>query len=342
METAFYSEIKCQPAALRATLAAYEKNDFALIKEAIALISRAPALVMSGMGTSYNVCLCALKGLAGIQRVNAVQSYQLLQNDCAEIRDGDLLLLISQSGESAEIVELCSRRRGKNRIICITNDVHSSLAKAASLVLPLYCIEEKSITNCTFTASLAVLQLLCACAQGSSLHALASELLKASDEAESFLSSESEIFALADSFAGIDRVHFIGRSGLEMSLAEQAALTFKEGANINAACFSAGSFRHGPMELCGEKHTAILFVSDNESADALGRLARLMRANGSNVIFISNKPFDERGLRIQAGSPEAFAAVAAIIVEMLIVRSAQQRGKEAGVFTIAKKICKEI
>lgn len=36
METAFYSEIKCQPAALRATLAAYEKNDFALIKEAIA------------------------------------------------------------------------------------------------------------------------------------------------------------------------------------------------------------------------------------------------------------------------------------------------------------------
>lgn len=157
-----------------------------------------------------------------------------------------------------------------------------------------------------------------------------------------FLSSESEIFALADSFAGIDRVHFIGRSGLEMSLAEQAALTFKEGANINAACFSAGSFRHGPMELCGEKHTAILFVSDNESADALGRLARLMRANGSNVIFISNKPFDGRGLRIQAGSPEAFAAVAAIIVEMLIVRSAQQRGKEAGVFTIAKKICKEI
>lgn len=102
METAFYSEIKCQPAALRATLAAYEKNDFALIKEAIAPYSRAPALVMSGMGTSYNVCLCALKGLAGIQRVNAVQSYQLLQNDCAEIRDGDLLLLISQSGESAE------------------------------------------------------------------------------------------------------------------------------------------------------------------------------------------------------------------------------------------------
>lgn len=45
METAFYSEIKCQPAALRATLAAYEKNDFALIKEAIALIlGRLPLL----------------------------------------------------------------------------------------------------------------------------------------------------------------------------------------------------------------------------------------------------------------------------------------------------------
>ena len=342
METAFYSEIKQQPAALRTTLAAYAENDFDLIKQAIRLIASAPALVMSGMGTSYNVCLCALKGLSNIQRVNAVPSYQLLQDDLAGIKEEDMLLLISQSGESAEIIEICKRLDGKNPIIAITNDLNSSLAKAACLVLPLYCGEEKSITNSTFTATLAILQLMCACAEGKDLDALKAELIEASYEAERFLSNEEKVFALADSLDGIDRLHFIGRSGLEMSIVEQAALTFKEGANINAHSFSVGAFRHGPMELCGKDHVAVLYVSDTESAEAAQRLAERMRANGSHVISISNKAFDGEGLFIEAQSPEAFAAVAAIINEMLIVRAADRRGKEAGIFTIAGKICKEL
>lgn len=342
METAFYSEIKNQPAALRQTLSAYAENDFAFVKEAVRLIAEAPALVMSGMGTSYNVCLCALKALNKIQRVYALPSYQLLQENCAGIKDGDLLLFISQSGESAEIVELCRLRCGKNPIIAITNDLNSSLAKAAELVLPLYCAEEKSITNCTFTASLAVLQMLCACAEGKSLDSLKRELTEASFEAECFLAAESDVFALADTLDNVDRLHFIGRSGLEMSLVEQAALTFKEGANINAHSFSAGAFRHGPMELCGEDHAAVLYVSDDESADALGRLAERMRSNGSHVISISNRDFEGCGLHIKAQSPEGFAAVVAVINEMLIVRAADRRGKEAGIFTIAGKICKEL
>lgn len=342
METAFYSEIKRQPEALRKTLAAYAENDFSLIRKAAELILSAPALVMSGMGTSYNVCLCALKALGKQVRVNALQSYQALQDDCAGIRDGDLLLLISQSGESGEIVELCKKREGKNPIISITNDLNSSLAKASELVLPLYCAEEKSITNCTFTASLAVLQLLCACISGASPDVLSAELEKASREAERFLEDEEKVFAVADSLSGFDRVHFIGRSGLEMSLAEQAALTFKEGADINAQSFNAGSFRHGPMELCREDHAAVVYISDADSAASLSQLLLRMRAHGSKLIIFSNQQTDAASFTIEAQSPEGFAAVAAVINEMLIVRAADNRGKEAGVFTIAGKICTEI
>ena len=342
METAFYSEIKRQPEALRKTLAAYAENNFLLITQAAEMITAAPALVMSGMGTSYNVCLCALKTLGKAVRVNALQSYQALQDDCAGIREGDLLLFISQSGESGEVVELCKRCAGKNTIISITNDLNSTLAKASALVLPLYCAEEKSITNCTFTATLAVLQLLCACVDGTSLDALTTELEKASYEAERFLAKEENVFAVADSLTGFDRVHFIGRSGLEMSLAEQAALTFKEGADINAQSFNAGSFRHGPMELCREDHAAIIYISDAESASSLSQLSARMLAHGSKLIIFSNQAVDNVSFAIEAKSPESFATVAAVINEMLIVRAADNRGKEAGVFTIAGKICKEI
>ncbi|MDO4846019.1 MAG: SIS domain-containing protein [Oscillospiraceae bacterium] len=338
----FYSEIKRQPAALRKCLAAYAENNFYLIRKAAEMIAAAPAVVMTGMGTSYHTGLCALKGIAKARRVFAVQAYQLLQDECAGICDDDLLLLISQSGESGEIKELCRRRKGKNTIIGITNHMESGLANAANLVLPLYSPVEKTITNSTFTATMAVLQMLSAWVNGISPTVVAEELEKASFEAERFLASEEKVFALADRVDAQNHIHFLGRSSLEMSLAKQASLIFQEGARINAHSFSVGSFRHGPIELCGKNHAAFMYISDEESCRAMKKLSDCMRMNGSQVIPISNRAITGEAIAVQAESPEGFAVVAAILTEMLLVRFAQNNGKEAGIFTIAEKVCREI
>lgn len=342
MNTAFYSEIKAQPEALLQTIDAYAADGYRLLHQAAEMIKAAPAVMMSGMGTSYNVCLSVQGELGKAGRVSAVQSYQLLQDGLAGLRNGDLLILISQSGESGEIVELCRRCKGKNKIIGISNNMCSTLAGGADLVLPLYSAEEKSITNSTFTASLAVLALLCACVNGDCVDRCAQRLRAGAGEAQRALISEKQVFDAADAFGLADRVHFIGRSGMEMALAEQAALIFKEGADCNAQCFNVGAFRHGPIELCGKGHVGVLYAADSESAEVMAALGARMRQNGSHTLTITNCPAEGGSLRVNCGSAEGFAAAAAVITEMLTVRAARNRGKEAGVFRISGKICREI
>lgn len=342
MNTAFYSEIKAQPKALLKTIDAYAANEYRLVRRAADMIKAAPAVVMSGMGTSHHVCLSALGELGRRARVCAVQSYQLLQDDLAGLRDGDLLILVSQSGESGEIVELCRRCKGKNRIIGICNDEESALAGASDLVLPLYSAEEKSITNSTFTASLAVLALLCACVSGDCADECARRLREGAGEAQKALAQEKKVFDAADAFGLADRVHFIGRSGLEMALAEQAALIFKEGADCNAQCFNVGAFRHGPIELCGEGHIGVLYACGEESAEVMAALGARMRQNGSCTLTITDCPAEGGSLTVNSGSAESYAIAAAVITEMLLARAACNRGREAGVFRISGKICREI
>lgn len=341
MDTAFYSEIKAQPQSMRRVVTAYQAEGYRAIRDAADIIRQSGAVVMTGMGTSYNVCLSALAELGGAVRVNAVQTYQLLQTDCAGLREGDTLIIISQSGESGEAVRLCRQREGKNRIIGITNDAASSLAAASELLLPLYCDVERSITNCTFTASLAVLGLLCAAVRGSDLDKAAADILDGSDLASGLLRRESAVFDLADSMGRSDRIFFIGRSGMELALARQSALTFQEGADCNANCFDVGSFRHGPMELCGPGLFAVFYASDEYSLRVMGELAHTVSAHGGVPITVSAGPALEQGVVVGSDSALAYAMAAALISEMLLVRAAQNRGKEAGIFNISGKICRE-
>ena len=278
MNTQFYSEVKKQPQSIRRTLEQYRKDGYSTLRHAAEIIRSAQAVVMSGMGTSYNVCLSALESFNRKVRVNAIQSYQLLNTGYAGVQDEDVLILISQSGESGEISRICRERKDKNSIIAVTNDIYSSLASSATVVLPLFCKEEKSITNCTFTATLAVLAMLSAAVNGDDVEDVARRLEYGSRIAETFLVDEHTIFSTADILGSSDRVHFIGRNGVEMTLAEQAALIFKEAADCNAQCFNVGSFRHGPMELCGQNH-CFSHASDDVSMTVMQEL----RENGKTV-----------------------------------------------------------
>lgn len=342
MNTLFYEEVKGQAAAFSSSLRQMGEDGCAAIRTAARMIRDCRALVLSGMGTSMNVTSCVLEALSDVTRVNAIQSYQLLQTNLAGIRPGDLVFLISQSGESGEIVELCRRLKGRCPLLAMTNDTESFLAKSADCVLPLFSPKENSITNSTFTASLAVLKLLAAAVRGEDLEALSARMQGSCAEAERILREEGRVFALADSIAKYDRIHFIGRSGDEMALADQASLIFKEGAFCNAQSFNAGAFRHGPIEVCGGEHLAVLFVTDETSRETMEKLGGILSRNGSRVLYLTSRPLTGEQFQIAAESPEEFMLPAAVLLEMLVARIAENKGREAGVFHIGGKICREM
>jgi glutamine---fructose-6-phosphate transaminase (isomerizing) len=154
----FIAEIAGQPDALRRAAAGLAGHAGALA----ALAARPPgALVFGGMGSSYDACYPAVTALAraGVA-ASMVDTAELLHFRLPALRGGDELILVSQSGESAETVGVARalRERGDApRIVAVTNEPASSLATLADHTLGTNAGEETGPSTMTFAAALVVL-----------------------------------------------------------------------------------------------------------------------------------------------------------------------------------------
>ena len=123
--------------------------------------ARGGALVFAGMGSSYDACYPAVTALAreGVA-ASMVDTAELLHFRLPMLHTGDDLVLVSQSGESAETVGVARelRRRGDApTMIAVTNEPASSLAALADHTLGTGAGEETGPSTMTFAAALVVL-----------------------------------------------------------------------------------------------------------------------------------------------------------------------------------------
>ena len=110
------------------------------------------------MGSSYDACYPAIVELAraGVPAVQ-VDAAELLHFRSAILRPGTTLLVVSQSGESAETVRLVRdlvARPGRGRLIGVTNGPGNTLAALADVALDTRAGEETGPSTMTFAASL--------------------------------------------------------------------------------------------------------------------------------------------------------------------------------------------
>jgi len=155
----FIAEISGQPQALqRAGNGAIEQ---AQALDAAAAPARRGRIVLSGMGSSYDACYPAVTALAtsGVATL-MLDAAELLHFRLPIIRDEDLLVLVSQSGESAETVGVARALRAAARtptIACVTNGTGNTLTSLADVALDTRAGEETGPSTMTFVCALAVL-----------------------------------------------------------------------------------------------------------------------------------------------------------------------------------------
>jgi fructoselysine-6-P-deglycase FrlB-like protein len=337
----FLNEVSNQPDVLLNQLDLYEREHFCAILQAAELIEASNTVVFSGMGSSFYAPQCIMHTFTRHIRPIMVEASELLQNGCVSLKENDLLVLISQSGESAEIKQLCELCSRMYTIIAITNDESSTLAKSADVLLPLYAGEERSITSKTFTNTMAVLYMLSYSLERRSISELTDQLSQSVEHMNIMLHSRiDEINAVADALKPANAIHFIGRNGSEMTIANQSSLIFMEGAGCYARAFTTGGFRHGPIEMCSPEHRSILYVSSEKTAMHLYALARHMKQLGSKIAFVTNQdvvfPFS---ISIEGKTRIQFTIEAAMAMELILIRTAEQRNRIAGEFSITSKIC---
>lgn len=341
----FLDEVAEHGRVLRELVEFYRRDGNDLLAEVGRIASRRPrSFTFVGMGTSEFVPIVIRDYLGERCPVPIVLSEagELLHYGMGSIRDDDVIVAISQSGESIETRRVVEILRDHRRLVTATNNPQCTMARLSRLDLPMFAGEEASISNKTYTNSIAVMLLLSRALGGEEWTPVLADLEAAADEMDAFLTSRRpEIEDAAELLRDAGTVYFIAR-GPSFAAARQAALTFQEGCHVFTCALPGGSMRHGPFEIVGPGHYAAMFASDGHGGDLVRSMALEMAGLGSKVVLLTSREVPDHAnlvsILLKPGDPELFSLPCAVPQELLLDRMAGDRGWTAGVFQRGGKI----
>ena len=296
------------------------------IQQLVDNIKQAKNLYITGSGTSYNAAEIAkylMSKFAKI-KINTLISSELPFSP-NEIEPNSTLITISQSGESADVLEAVKIAKESNaKILSIVNLLNSSLSQQSSLAIGLNCGPEIGVAATkSFTSQLAILykitdQLCNGCVNP--------DWKKVSDAISQVLSNNLKIKELAKNLKEITDIYVLGR-GIHLPIAREAALKLKELSYIHAEGIPGGELKHGPLALMDSNvYVIIINPSDSTYNDTLNS-ANEIKARGAKIIGISDKKNDvyDHWIEIPSVDEALYPIVEIIPIQLLAYYSALEK-----------------
>jgi len=237
---------------------------------------------------------------------------------------GYLVVALSQSGATPEIVTVCERMRAAGaRAIAVTNDADSPLADAADGVLALDAGMERAVpATKTVTA-----EFLAVAAVASALGPVPftrDDLAALPDAVAAVLGDDGPARRLAARWATMDRL-FVATRGLLYGVALETALKIKETTGVLAEGYSAADLRHGPVAAVEARAPVLILDAGGPASADLTDLGMLARGRGASVAVCAPRP--EADLPLPAGASEAMSAITATVqAQQFALALARARG----------------
>ena len=296
------------------------------IQQFVDNIKQAKNLYITGSGTSYNAAEIAkylMSKFAKI-KINTLISSELPFSP-NEIEADSTLITISQSGESADVLEAVKIAKESNaKILSIVNLLNSSLSQQSSLAVGLNCGPEIGVAATkSFTSQLAILyritdQLCNGC--------INPDWKKVSDAISQVLSNNLKIKELAKNLKEITDIYVLGR-GIHLPIAREAALKLKELSYIHAEGIPGGELKHGPLALM-DSNVYVIIINPNDSTynDTLNS-ANEIKARGAKIIGISDKESNvyDYWIKIPTIDESLYPIIEIIPIQLLAYYSALEK-----------------
>ena len=212
------------------------------------------------------------------------------------MEDGGLMIVISQSGETADTLAALRHARGEGqKIAAVVNVPTSSMAREADLLLPTHAGPEIGVASTkAFTCQLAVLAAFAANlarAKGRLDEKAEKELVRYLAEAPAALNAalayDESIEGMAHLVAVARDVLYLGR-GPDYPLALEGALKLKEISYIHAEGYAAGEMKHGPIALIDDKVPVIVLAPSGPLFEKTVSNMQEVQARGGRVVLISD------------------------------------------------------
>ena len=271
------------------TILRSENND--QIQQFVNSIKQAKNLYITGSGTSYNAAEIAkylMSKFAKIKINTVISSEFPFSPD--DIEQDSTLITISQSGESADVLEAVRiAKKSRTNILSIVNHPNSSLSQESSLVIGLNCGPEIGVAATkSFTSQLATLYKITDKLCNGCINP---DWVNVSAVISQILSNHSRIKEIAKNLKEISDIYVLGR-GIHLSIAKEAALKLKELSYIHAEAIAGGELKHGPLALM-DSNVYVIIINPNDStySDTMNS-ANEIKARGAKIIGISDKESD--------------------------------------------------
>jgi len=351
MNSRYLNEIDEQPEALRRAIDNYAAAQPDLAHLAGAITSNQYSnIILTGMGISYHSCYPLWLTLS--QHANAAawwDASELVHYASHALTADTLLIVVSQSGESAELKRIIALENRPGMVVSITNGLENSVARWSDLLLSTNAGPETAVSTKTYVTGMAVLYLLGLQLLGGDLEAGKAKLHAVADYVGSFLDDwESRVQAATDFLGPCDALAFLAR-GPSMASAMAGALMSAEASRIFAAVFSSAQFRHGPVEAVRQDFRAIMFAGNDANRDLNYQMANYIAACGGKTLVITPTPTPRQEhvsssvleLPIALADPEVLPILEIIPVQLLTITLAHAKGYEPATFVNCNKVTLE-
>ena len=212
------------------------------------------------------------------------------------IAKGDLVILVSQSGETADT--LAALRMAKERgaeTLSIVNVKGSSIARESDMVLYTHAGPEISVASTkAYIVQLSVFYLLSfaiAYAHGAiskeECMRLTAELQNVPNMLEVVLKTPDNCQYVASQLVNKENLLYIGR-GLDYALSMEGSLKLKEISYIHSESYAAGELKHGTISLVTNNMPVIAVATQRELLDKTISNVKEVKARGAYVVLVTH------------------------------------------------------
>jgi len=258
-------------------------------------LTNAQRIVIIACGTSWHAGLVAEYLFEDICRIPIEVEYASeFRYRNPVIREGDIVIAISQSGETADTLAAIELAKSKGAIVFgVVNTVGSSISRATHEGAYLHAGPEIGVASTkAFTAQLTVLTMIAlsvAQQKGTisdvKFRELLVELESIPKKVAKALESDGKIKEISALFKDVHNFLYLGR-GYNFPVALEGALKLKEISYIHAEGYPAAEMKHGPIALIDENMPVVFIATRDSSYDKIVSNIQEVKSRKGKVIAI--------------------------------------------------------
>ncbi len=269
------------------------------INTVVEAIKNARGTFFSGCGTAGKVCMTGEYFFAAIadRHVNfqPASEFPIYHHF---LRPESLLVTVSQSGETADVLEAMEVAKSKgSKVLSLVNVEGSTISRESDYSLLINAGPEKAVASTKATTSQLALLLLLAYAIKGQLQEGRRHLSEVGSQINDMLNPRflTYIKEVAEKVKEANDLYIIGKAE-NYPMALEAAIKIQEVSYIHAQGFPAGELKHGPIALITEGTPCLSIIANDEvKADVINNTIEL-KSRGAYIIGIApenNDVFDE-------------------------------------------------